>query len=104
MPSVTLGKKAPPFNAETTGGKISSKDLLGRPWVLYFYPKDDTPGCTTEGTDFRELYGRFRRRGASIWGVSRDSLASHEKFKAKYSAGCSTSLRRRTCTAERSWA
>ena len=59
------------------------KDLRGQNVVLYFYPKDNTPGCTTEGQDFRDLHAKFKRRKTVIFGVSRDSIASHEKFKAK---------------------
>lgn len=62
---------------------ISLKALRGSKVVLYFYPKDATPGCTTEGQDFRDLHAEFRRHNALILGVSRDSLASHEKFKEK---------------------
>jgi thioredoxin-dependent peroxiredoxin len=81
----TAGKKVPAFRAEATGGRlVSSKDLAGRPYVLYFYPKDDTPGCTTEGRDFAARHGEFRDRGIEVLGVSRDTLGSHEKFKAKH--------------------
>lgn len=83
--AVAVGKKVPAFTAEATGGrKVSSKSLVGQPYVLYFYPKDDTPGCTTEGRDFAARYDAFRRLGVEVLGVSRDSLASHEKFKAKH--------------------
>jgi peroxiredoxin Q/BCP len=72
------------FTAEATGDqKIRLKDLRGKHVVLYFYPKDSTPGCTQEGLDFKALHARFKRQGAVILGASRDSLASHEKFKAK---------------------
>lgn len=72
------------FRCEATRGTtVRLKELRGRNVVLYFYPKDNTPGCTQEGIDFRELHGRFRRQNAVIFGVSRDSLASHEKFKKK---------------------
>ena len=72
------------FTGEATGGKkIRLKDLRGQNVVLYFYPKDSTPGCTQEGLDFKELHSKFRRQKTVILGVSRDSLASHEKFKAK---------------------
>jgi peroxiredoxin Q/BCP len=82
---VSIGKKVPAFKAEATGAKtVSSKDLAGRPYVLYFYPKDDTPGCTAEGRDFRDSHGEFARHGIAVFGVSRDSLSSHEKFKQKY--------------------
>lgn len=73
------------FKAAATGDKtIRLKDLRGQRVVLYFYPKDSTPGCTTEGQDFRDLYAKFKRANTVILGVSRDSLASHEKFKAKH--------------------
>ncbi|HEU4616510.1 MAG TPA: peroxiredoxin [Gammaproteobacteria bacterium] len=82
---VTVGKKVPAFTAEATGGKtVSSKDLAGRPYVLYFYPKDDTPGCTAEGRGFKDRYDEFAARGIAVFGVSRDSVASHERFKEKY--------------------
>ena len=72
------------FSAESTGDKkIRLKDLRGSNVVIYFYPKDATPGCTLEGQDFRDLHGRFKRQKTVILGVSRDSIASHEKFKAK---------------------
>jgi len=72
------------FVSEATGDKkIRLKDLRGQNIVLYFYPKDSTPGCTQEGLDFKELHATFRRRKTMIFGVSRDSLASHERFKAK---------------------
>lgn len=72
------------FRCEATGGKtIRLKELRGRNVVLYFYPKDSTPGCTQEGIDFKDLHGRFRRQNTVIFGVSRDSIASHEKFKKK---------------------
>jgi len=73
------------FKASATGDKtIRLKDLRGKKVVIYFYPKDSTPGCTTEGQDFRDLHAKFKRANAVILGVSRDSLASHEKFKAKH--------------------
>jgi len=72
------------FTAEATGGqKVRLKDLRGKNVVIYFYPKDSTPGCTTEGRDFSALHARFRRANTVIFGVSRDSIASHEKFKEK---------------------
>lgn len=73
------------FKASATGDQtVRLKDLRGKKVVIYFYPKDNTPGCTTEGQDFRDLHAKFKRAGAVIFGVSRDSIASHEKFKAKY--------------------
>jgi peroxiredoxin Q/BCP len=72
------------FTAESTRDKsIRLRDLRGQQVVLYFYPKDSTPGCTLEGQDFRDLHARFRRQKTVILGVSRDSIASHEKFRAK---------------------
>ena len=86
MPSIAVGKKVPAFSADATGEqKIRSKDLRGSHVVLYFYPKDSTPGCTLEGQDFRDNHTRFRRAKTVILGVSRDTVASHEKFKAKQS-------------------
>ena len=74
------------FTAASTGDKtVRLKDLRGQNVVIYFYPKDSTPGCTLEGQDFRDLHTKFRRQKAVILGVSRDSVASHEKFKAKQS-------------------
>ena len=74
------------FSCESTGDKrVRLKDYRGQNVVLYFYPKDSTPGCTTEGQDFRDLHAKFRRQKTVIFGVSRDSIASHEKFKAKQS-------------------
>ena len=70
--------------ADESGAQISTRDLLGAPLVLYFYPKDDTPGCTNEATQFRDLFGEFSRKGARIVGVSRDSSTSHSKFNEKY--------------------
>ena len=84
MTAPALGKVVRDFTCPATGGKdIRLKSLRGKKVVLYFYPKDSTPGCTTEGRDFAELHPRFKRAGAVILGVSRDSLASHEKFKEK---------------------
>ena len=72
------------FKADATGDQqISLKDLRGKNVVLYFYPKDSTPGCTTEGRDFSALHGKFKRAKTVVLGVSRDSVASHEKFKEK---------------------
>jgi peroxiredoxin Q/BCP len=73
------------FHCATTGGQtMSLKSLRGKKVVIYFYPKDSTPGCTTEGENFRDLHGKFKRQNTVILGVSRDSLASHEKFKTKH--------------------
>jgi len=80
----TLMRQAPDFKCPATGDQtIHLKSLRDKKVVIYFYPKDSTPGCTTEGQDFRDLHAKFKRQNAVILGVSRDSLASHEKFKAK---------------------
>ncbi len=79
-----LDKPAPDFELPATGGKtFRLSRAKGSPLVLYFYPKDNTPGCTAEGQQFRDLYPEFQSHGCGIYGVSRDSLKSHESFKAK---------------------
>ena len=79
------GSKAPAFDLPTDGGgKLSLKALKGKKVVLYFYPKDDTSGCTREAIDFNALKGDFEKAGAIVVGVSPDSVASHDKFKKKY--------------------
>jgi peroxiredoxin Q/BCP len=78
-----LGKKVADFALPATGGTFKLSDHKGEKVVLYFYPKDNTPGCTTEGAQFRDAYKAFRKAGAIVVGVSRDSLKSHEGFKAK---------------------
>jgi len=79
------GKKAPDFTAPTDGGKkLTLSELRGKPVVLYFYPKDDTSGCTAEACGFRDALPDFRKLKAQIVGVSKDSVARHDKFKAKY--------------------
>jgi len=76
---------APDFELPATGGStFKMSDFKGRGVVLYFYPKDDTSGCTTEGLDFSALYGQFQALGWDVFGVSRDSVKSHEAFKAKF--------------------
>jgi peroxiredoxin Q/BCP len=70
--------------ADDSGTVVTTLSLIGKPLVLYFYPKDDTPGCTNEATQFADLYGAFKKLGAEIVGVSRDSVASHQKFKEKH--------------------
>jgi peroxiredoxin Q/BCP len=81
----TIGKKAPAFSLESdTGETVSLKDFAGRHVVLYFYPKDDTSGCTTEACEFRDLFPRFDATKAVVLGVSPDPVKSHVKFKAKY--------------------
>ena len=83
--SVEIGKPAPDFALPTDGGgRIRLKDQRGKKVVLYFYPKDDTSGCTKEACDFRDNQPDFRGIGAIVIGVSRDSAASHDKFKKKY--------------------
>ena len=77
---------APDFELPATGGStFKLSDCKGRGVVLYFYPKDDTSGCTTEGLDFSALHAQFQAKGWDIFGVSRDSVKSHESFKAKFS-------------------
>jgi len=80
---VAVNRKIPDFTASSTGGPFRLGDQRGKAVVLYFYPKDDTPGCTMEGTQFRDLFKDFQKAGAIVVGVSRDSLKSHERFKAK---------------------
>lgn len=70
--------------AATSGGNIRFSDFKGRGVVLYFYPKDNTPGCTTEGQDFRDLHPLFQALGWEVYGISRDSVKTHENFKAKH--------------------
>lgn len=84
MSAPRMNRVVADFTAAATRGKtIRLKDLRGQNVVLYFYPKDSTPGCTTEGRDFSRLHARFRRQKTIVLGVSRDSIASHEKFRAK---------------------
>jgi peroxiredoxin Q/BCP len=83
---VEEGKPAPDFELTSDGGEhVKLSDLRGKPVVLYFYPKDDTPGCTTQACGIRDVYADFRERGAVVLGVSPDDEASHVKFKEKYS-------------------
>jgi peroxiredoxin Q/BCP len=77
------GRKVADFTAAATGGPFTLSAHKGHPVVLYFYPKDNTPGCTAEGADFRDLHRQFVKLGAVIAGISRDTLKSHENFKAK---------------------
>ena len=82
---VEEGKSAPDFELSSdSGDKVKLSDFRGQPVVLYFYPKDDTPGCTAEACGFRDEYARFQERGAVILGVSPDDEASHVRFKEKY--------------------
>ena len=82
--AVVLNKLIPEFEAVATGGiKVTQASHLGKIVVLYFYPKDNTPGCTTEAMQFRDRYKDFAKAGAVVFGVSRDNMKSHEDFKAK---------------------
>ena len=81
---LNIGDKAPNFKGKNQDGKtVQLSDYKGKKLVLYFYPKDNTPGCTTEGIQFRESYPEFQKHNTEIFGISRDSLKSHEGFKAK---------------------
>ena len=85
MAMIQEGKKAPDFTLPSSeGGKVSLKKLRGKPVVLYFYPKDDTPGCTREACAFRDSQAALKKKGATVLGVSGDSTSSHEKFTGKY--------------------
>jgi peroxiredoxin Q/BCP len=79
------GDKAPDFQAPTDAGEsVSLKDFRGRKVILYFYPKDNTPGCTQEACDFRDSIARFKKKEVVVLGVSPDSIESHKKFKSKF--------------------
>lgn len=79
------GKPAPEFDLlDDTGARRRLSDFRGKPVILYFYPKDDTPGCTTEACNFRDDYSAYQKAGVTILGVSADSVKSHAKFKAKF--------------------
>ena len=81
-----VGDKAPSFKGlSQKGDEVALSDFAGKKLVIYFYPKDSTPGCTTEGQDFRDNYKKFKKLNTEILGVSRDSIKSHENFKAKQS-------------------
>jgi thioredoxin-dependent peroxiredoxin len=84
--ALTVGTKAPDFSLPSTpaGGAVSLASLAGKTFVLYFYPKDDTPGCTVEACDFRDNLGRVQSAGALVFGVSKDTLASHQRFQEKH--------------------
>src|SRR5215469_5808625 len=80
------GDRLPEVTVLDDGGtEVTTTNLLGGPLVLYFYPKDDTPGCTSEASQFRDLYAQFRKKNARIVGVSRDTPESHQAFKKKFS-------------------
>ena len=84
MSNIAVNKKVPAFKAAATGEQtLKLSDFKGKKLVIYFYPKDSTPGCTTEGQDFHDHYAKFKRANTVVLGVSRDSLKSHENFKAK---------------------
>jgi peroxiredoxin Q/BCP len=86
MREIKTGNKVPGFSLPMTGGGTwSLKDAAGGKLVIYFYPRDMTSGCTRESQDFRDLYGAFRKAGVTVVGVSRDSVASHDKFTARES-------------------
>ena len=79
------GDKAPAFSAATNGGgKVSLTDFKGQPVILYFYPKDDTPGCTKEACAFRDHFADFKKKGAVVLGVSTDAVKAHDKFVEKF--------------------
>lgn len=82
--TINIGDKVPNFTASSNKGTISLQDYSGKYVVLYFYPKDNTPGCTVEANDFKTLYTKFQAKNAQIIGVSRDTLNSHNKFECKY--------------------
>lgn len=82
--TLNIGDKCPAFKGMTEEGPLKSKDLLGSHIVLYFYPKDDTPGCTTEACAFRDTLPRFKKMNARVFGVSKDTVESHNKFAQKY--------------------
>jgi thioredoxin-dependent peroxiredoxin len=85
VPVLREGDPAPDFTLESDSGDgVTLSDLRGRPVVVYFYPKDDTPGCTKQACAFRDAYSEFQERGAVVLGVSRDSVERHRKFKEKY--------------------
>ncbi|MBV2167340.1 MAG: peroxiredoxin [Bdellovibrio sp.] len=82
---VEMGKKVPNFKiASSSGEEFSLASQKGKKVVLYFYPKDSTPGCTTEGIEFNEMLSQFKKQNAEVYGISRDSLKSHDKFICKY--------------------
>ncbi|WP_244813544.1 peroxiredoxin [Caballeronia sp. Lep1P3] len=80
---VAVDQPVPDFTAPATGGEFTLSSLRGKKVVLFFYPKDNTPGCTTESLGFRDNYEQFRAAGAEVVGISRDSVKSHDNFKAK---------------------
>jgi len=87
MSDVAEGAMAPDFELAGADGPIRLADFKGKPFVLYFYPKDDTPGCTNEAKDFTALAGEFAKAGVAVIGASKDTVAKHAKFTAKYELG-----------------
>jgi thioredoxin-dependent peroxiredoxin len=85
MSNTAIGKEAPVFSLEGTNGTWSLKDAAGAAVALYFYPRDNTSGCTQEGADFAALHAQFKKARVLVFGISPDSVASHEKFKSKMS-------------------
>lgn len=83
MTLIAVGQAVPSFSADSTQGPIHSAELIGQAYVLYFYPRDNTPGCTTQAQNFRDLAQEFNEAGVKIIGVSRDTLSSHERFATK---------------------
>ena len=82
---ISVGKKAPAFALESSnGGTVKLSDFAGKPVVVYFYPRDNTPGCTIEAEGFRDAHAKFKKAGVAIVGVSKDSIASHCKFRDKF--------------------
>jgi peroxiredoxin Q/BCP len=83
--AIETGERAPEFDLRTAGGgRARLADFKGKPVVVYFYPKDDTPGCTKEAQGFADAYPEFQAAGVAVVGISKDSAASHDRFKAKY--------------------
>ncbi|MEQ8733549.1 MAG: thioredoxin-dependent thiol peroxidase [Rhodospirillaceae bacterium] len=96
-----IGKKAPDFNLPATGKKkISLKSLRGKKVIIYFYPKDDTPGCTKESCGFRDNISAFKKSGAEVIGISKDTISKHEKFSAKYDLNFPLASDEETATCE----
>lgn len=83
MSTITIGQPIPAFTAESTQGTIDSTALKGQAYILYFYPRDNTPGCTTQAQNFRDQLPEFEKLSVKIIGVSRDSMGSHERFATK---------------------
>lgn len=81
---IDIGQSVPFFEAETQHGSMSSKDFLGKVTVLYFYPKDNTPGCTVEAQDFRDHLDKFTQAGVQVFGISKDTARTHANFAKKY--------------------